>query len=221
MNGHDLEPALGHHVARHGGIDAARKQQRRPARAADGHAARARLLPGVQIGGPVAHLGPDHQVGVVHIHPQMGVALQQIVAQLGTNFRRPHREGLVRALGVDLKGFGCSERVIEIIGPGVHSLQAFFDHNAAADGSDAEHTRQTQISLVHINVVIHGRGGNGGLRLGDSELPEGGEPSPDIFHQNAFKGGAVGALERQLAVFKQNYFLHGGSSFFNGLDTNS
>ena len=66
--------------------------------------------------------------------------LQQIFAHSGTDFRRFHREALVRTLCLYLEGDGIFQLVAQIFGSGGFDLLKILVYNArAAECSDAEY----------------------------------------------------------------------------------
>ena len=68
----------------------------------------------VDVGGVVADLDHDFQLGVVHVHPQVMVLVQQVGAQLAADFGALHRVGLVGALGFHLKGADAPQRLAQV-----------------------------------------------------------------------------------------------------------
>ena len=100
MHAGQLDAPLGHHVTGYGGIDAPRDQQGRPSAGAHRHAARAGQLRRVNIGAEIADFHHHHHVGLMDVHPQMGISLQQTAAHVGADIGGFQRKLLVSTLKV-------------------------------------------------------------------------------------------------------------------------
>ena len=122
------------------------------ARAAGAYRQTARSLDlgAVDIGGMVADLDHDLQLGVVDIDPQVMVLIQQVGAQFAADLGAFHRVGLVGALGLDLKGAHTAQFLAKVglggLADGIKILGAL-DRTAELD--DAEHmgTRRNASSM--------------------------------------------------------------------------
>ena len=157
----------------------------------------------------VTNLDHDFQLGVVHIHAQVVVLVQQVGTQLAADFGAFHRVGLVGALGLDLEGAQAAQRLAQVglggLADGIKILGAL---DSAAEFDDAEHMGHAAECLVHIKAVLFWLDKNGALGLVDLELAQWLQPPADDFCQPRFKLAAVQALQRHFALIGEDEFFH-------------
>ncbi len=198
MDGDKLQPSLRHHVSGHRAVDAAGKEEGGPAAGAHRDASRAGELVPVYVGVLLPHLHRDGDLGIVHIHPQVGEAGKKQPPQLPADFRGLHGEGLVAALGVYLKGSGSGKAAGQVVrGGGTDSLPVLGDHQGGAEGGNAKNSLEPRHRFLHGNALGKGLYVNSGLAFPDVELPQAFQPPADIFNHGILKGIAVEALQDQ------------------------
>ena len=109
VDGVQREAALGRQPARDGRVDAARQQQQRAARRADGQAAGRVVLAGEHVRDVGPDLDADPQRGRVHVDGQAGRGLDGR-ADVTVDVQRALREALVGAARFDLERRGAIAR---------------------------------------------------------------------------------------------------------------
>ena len=198
-----------HAPCRHRAVDAAGQQVQRAAAGADGQTARSLDLGAVDIGGMVADLDHDLQLGVVDIDPQVMVLIQQVGAQFAADLGAFHRVGLVGALGLDLKGAHAAQFFAKVglgsLADGIKILGAL-DRTAELD--DAEHMGNAAERLVHVKAFLLRLDENGALRLIDLELAQRLQPPADNLGEPCLKLGAVQPLQCHFALIGEDDFFH-------------
>ena len=143
---------LADHVAGHGGVDAAGKQQHGLSADAAGKASGPGDLVGIE-----EHLLPDlhvhHDLGVMDIHAETGQGFQDGVAQLRIDLQGIHGIGLVGTLGMDLEGM-VSLGIFLFHEADHRFLQFLYGHDVpdlyGADAADAEDASE----LFHGVVIV-------------------------------------------------------------------
>ena len=82
MNGAEREASFCHHIPGYRAVNAARNQQKRPARGAGRHTACAFDLPAVDICVSVSYFNIHNYIGVVNVNGKVGESLEQESARL-------------------------------------------------------------------------------------------------------------------------------------------
>ena len=168
------QAAAGHTPGGDRAVDTAGKQVEGTAAGAHRQAAGGFHLGAVDVGGVVADLDHDFQLGVVHVHPQVMVLVQQVGAQLAADFGALHRVGLVGALSFHLKGADAPQRLAQV--------------GDAAEG------------LVHVQALFLRLNKDGALGLVNFELAQRLQPPADDLGQACFKLAAVQAFQGHFAL---------------------
>ena len=199
MDGDELQPPLCHHVPRHRAVDAAGKEQGRFAPRPHRDSPGPGQLALVEVGVLLSDLHRHQDVGVLHIHLQVGEPGQEQPPQLPADLRGLHGEGFVASLGLHLKGPGRRKVRRQIIrGGGTDGPPVLGDHQGRAEGHDAKDGLEPLHRLLHPDLLGEGLHVDGGLALPDVELPQGLQPPPGVFDHGVLKGVAVLALQDQL-----------------------
>ena len=195
MDGGELDAALGHHIGRHGAVDTAGDHDGSLAAGAHGHTTRAGQLLGVDIGAKVANLHHNQHFGIVDVHLQVVVVAEDVAAHLAADLGRGVGEGLVRALGVHLKGLGGGQAVAQILHGGLLDGVNILDgHTGAGESGNAEHAGDGVAGLLHIHIIVLGLDEDGGLCLAQGEIPCVAQTIAQIGHQRILKGAAIETL---------------------------
>ena len=195
------QAAAGHAPGGDGAVDTTGEQVQRTAAGTYRQAAGGFHLGAVDVGGVVANLNHDFQLGVVHIHPQVVVLVQQVSAQLAADLGTLHRVGLVSALGFHLKGSDAPQRLAQVgfggLADGVEVLGAL---HRAAHLDDAEHVRDAAEGLVHVQALFLRLDEDGALGLVNFELAQRLQPPADDLGQACFKLAAVQTFQGHFAL---------------------
>ena len=195
MHCRDLQAALGHHVAGHRAINTAGEQQQGPPAGPDGDTARAGQLIGVDIGALLPDLHGNGDLGLLHLDLEVMEAGKQVPAQLPADLRAFHREGLIAALGLHLKGAGSGKLFGKVFrGGGADDRKVLFHHAALGHGHNAEYRLQAANRLIHVHALGEGLHIGGGLGMPDLEFPQRLQAAAGVFGHDIFKGAAVEAL---------------------------
>ena len=206
LHGH---AALGHHVARHGGIDTARKQEKAAAIGANGHTARALHGAGMDVGGEIPHLHPHGHVGVMNVHPHMGAGRQYRAARLAGDLDGVQGEILIRALGLYLEGLlPCQVRGDVGLDGLQDALHILLADGGAADGHDAEDLARGGHHAVHVAKVTLRLDIDGALGAVDLEIAKGLGLAAELAEEHILEVALIRALEDDLAVFQKQDLLH-------------
>ena len=204
MDAAQLQTALGHHPAGNRGVNAAGEQQRCTTVRADRHAARTRNRTGVNKGVLFAHFNVYDEVGMVHIRTNIREQISKLAADVLADFGGGHREFLVAALGLDLKGLSCRKIGCQIVLCGRNDTleRLFRADSCAGDGRKAEHTACTFHNGIGVRIVrnlhIHDR-----LAHGDLAVCNVRHAALEVFQQTILKGFAVESLEDDLTALEQ------------------
>ena len=199
-----LQTALGHHPAGNRGVDAAGEQQRCTAVRADRHATCTRNRTGVNEGVLLAHLNVHGQVGMVHVRTNIREQISKLAADVLADLCRCHREFLVTALGLDLKGLSCRKIGCQIVLCGRDdALEGLFRaYRRAGDGREAEYAACTFHNGIGIRIIrdfnINDRLAHGDLAVGNVR-----HAALEVFQQTILKGFAVESLEDDLTALEQ------------------
>ena len=149
MDGTDLQSPFCHHISRYRAVDAAGNQQHRLAAAAHRDTARTLNLAAVDVCRIIAHLHHHHYIRLVNVHLQMRVLLEQVLTHSGTDFRRLHREALVRTFCLHLKGGSILQLLLQVFGCGAaDQLKILLHHAGAGQSGNAKHLLQVVHRLV-------------------------------------------------------------------------
>ncbi len=163
MDALDLHAALGDHIARDRGIDAAREQHRRPSARAGRQTARAGHRRTVDIGRGLADLDVDGVIRGMDIDRDIREFLGQTAADLLRDLDGVEREALVRALGLDLEALGHGQLVAEIVTDGgkdgveILLARAAAAHLRHAEDGAAGLPRTVKIAVVGQRLDIERR----------------------------------------------------------------
>ena len=199
-----LQTALGHHPAGNRGVDAAGEQQRCTAVRADRHAARTRNRTGVNKGVLLAHLNVHGQVGMVHVRTNIREQISELAADVLADLCRCHREFLVTALGLDLKGLSRRKIGCQIVLCGRNDTleRLFRADRCTGDGRKAEHTACALHNRICVRIVrnLHI---NDRLAHGDLAVCNVRHAALEVFQQTVLKGFAVESLEDDLTALEQ------------------
>ena len=103
------------HIPRHGRINASGKQQQSPAAGTYRDSAGAVNTEGIDECVLFPDLHGHSHVGVMDVHRHLRELLKYLVSQLRTDLRRLHREFLISAFGVDLKGACAVEGQCQVV----------------------------------------------------------------------------------------------------------
>ena len=175
-------------------------EHRSPTAHAGGQSAGAGHGGAMDVGGEVPHLHMHRVVRVVDVHGHLGEGLGQPSADLLGELNGVEGEGLVGALGFDLKTLGHAELVSEIRKyRGIDGVGGLFAGAAAAHGGDAEHRGAGLPGAVQIAAVALRLHIDGGLLEVDAEVAVGLHPATDVALEAVFKGAAILSLEDDLA----------------------
>ncbi len=195
MDGGQLHATAGHHPGGHGAVQPAADEHRRLAAGPHGDAPGAGLGVGVDKGVQLPHLHPDGQVGVVHVHLEVGELLQQVAAHLGGDLRGLVGEFLVAALALHFKGGDGVQLFRQILcGPPADGVQLLFADAGPDIAHHPKHLGHPLLGQVQVGLGIFGHHVHGGLPGGYGELPGRLQAAADIFQENVLKGPAVEAL---------------------------
>ena len=172
MHGGELKAPLRHHVAGHRAINTAGEQQQGPPAGPDGDAARTGQLVGVNVGALLPDLHGNGDLGLLHLYLEVMEAGKQVPAQLPADLRAFHREGLIAALGLHLKGAGSGKLFGKVFrGGGADDRKVLFHHAALGHGHNAEYRLQAANRLIHVHALGQGLHIGGGLGMPDLEFP--------------------------------------------------
>ena len=165
-----------------------------------GHAARAGNLAGVQKGLVLPDLHGQGYLGMVHVHLQVGVCFQQLVAQIPADHLRGHGETLVRPAGEDLEGLwlifiGGHETDAQ----GTDLLPALLAAGGHGHGMDAKDLLEPL--GVFLQMLLRQVVDEDAPLLPDHMGSGVGEGFLDLLHQLALEEGAVEPLQMDLRVF--------------------
>ena len=169
MDALDLHAALGDHIARDRGIDAAREQHRRPSARAGRQTARAGHRRAVDIGRGLADFDVDGVIRGMDIDRDIREFLGQTAADLLRDLDGVEREALVRALGLDLEAPGHGQLVAEIVADGgkdgveILLARAAAAHLRHAEDGAAGLPRAIKITVVGQRLHIERRLDDGDL----------------------------------------------------------
>ena len=195
------QAAAGHTPGGDRAVDTAGKQVEGTAAGAHRQAAGGFHFGAVDVGGVVADLDHNFQLGVVHVHPQVMVLVQQVGAQLPADFGALHRVGLVGALGFHLKGADAPQRLAQVgfggLADGVEVLGAL---HRAAHLDDAEHVGDAAEGLVHVQALFLRLDKDGALGLVYFKLAQRLQPPADDLGQACFKLAAVQTFQGHFAL---------------------
>ncbi len=154
LQGH---PPLGDHPGGHRGVDPPGQQGDRPAVDAHRQAARPRLRVGVDEGGVVPDLDVDGELRVVDVHLQIGVQVVQLSPHILAELDGGHGEGLVRPLGLHLKGAGDGQLVPQVFpGGGQNGVLVLVTGPGPGQTHHAEHLFQGLPGPVHVAASLMG-----------------------------------------------------------------
>ena len=199
-----LQTALGHHPAGNRGVNAAGEQQRCTAVRADRHAACTRNRTGVNEGVLLAHLNVYGQVGMVHVRTNIREQISKLAADVLADLCRCHREFLVSALGLDLKGLSRRKIGCQIVLCGRNDTleRLFRADRCTGDGRKAEHTACALHNRICVRIVrnLHI---NDRLAHGDLAVCNVRHAALEVFQQTVLKGLAVQSLEDDLTALEQ------------------
>ena len=188
-------PPLGDHPGGHRGVDSPGQEGDRPAIDAHRQAACPGLGLGVDVGGVVPHLDIHGELRVVHVHLQVVVGLVELAPHVLAELNGGHGEGLVRPLGLHLKGSGGTQfRIQEFFGGGQDSVLVLLTGPGQGQAHDAEDLLQGLIGPQHIAAVVLGLHIGGRLAGVHPELAVGVEAAVDVGLELVLKAAAVQAL---------------------------
>ena len=199
-----LQTALGHHPAGNRGVNAAGEQQRCTAVRADRHAARTRNRTGVNEGVLLAHLNVHDEVGMVHVRTNIREQISKLAADVLADFGGGHREFLVTALGLDLKGLSRRKIGCQIVLCGRNDAleRLFRADRCTGDGGKAEYAACALHNRICVRIVrnlyINDR-----LAHGDLAVCNVRHAALEVFQQTILKGFAVESLEDDLTALEQ------------------
>jgi len=163
----------------------------------------------VDIGGAVADLDHNLQLGLVHVHAQVVVLVQQVSAQFAADLGAFHRVIFIGALGLDLKGAHTAKLLAQVglggLADGVKVLGAL---DGAAHLDDAEHAGDAAEGLVHIQPFLLRLDKDGALRGIDAEFAQRLQPPADNFDEAGFKLAAVKTLEGNFTLIGHKNLFH-------------
>ena len=200
VDGGEGHAPLGDHVPGHGAVDAAGDQEHGLSVGAHGHAAGAGDLPGIEKGLVLADLHGQRDLGMVHVHLQVGIGLEQLPAQLPTDHLRGHGKPLVRPAGEDFKGFG----LVPIGGhePNAQGADLFPGlFPAGGDGYGVDAKDFLKPPSVFLQMLLRQIVDEDAPLLPHHMGPDVRQGFLDFLHQLALEEGAVEPLQVYLRVF--------------------
>ena len=202
------QPPFGHHPGGHGAVDPSREQgdggppypHRQSAGAGGGV--------GVDIGGKIPDLHVDHHLGSVHIRLDVGEGLVEFSAHKLGQLDGGHGKGLIRPLGLHLKGAGGHQIVPEVgFGGFQNGLGGFLTGLGPGEPHRPEQAAEGFKGPVQVTAGLLGLHVGDGLAGVNAELAVWLQPATGVAHEALLEGPAVEALEDHLAHFQQKDFL--------------
>ena len=156
----------------------------------------------------LAHLDLDYNVGSANVYLESGHLGENDSTDRVRDFGRAEREGLVRALCLDLEGLKTCQELRNIkSGYFRNALHILFGDRTARDRRNAEHLGRRLEHSVDVAVVRERLDVYRALRGGNAEASESLGAEAKLLAKLIFKKSAVCALEHDLAVFTKQNFL--------------
>ena len=153
-------------------------------------------------GGPLINV--YGQVGMVHVRTNIRKQISKLAADVLADLCRCHREFLVAALGLDLKGLSCRKIGCQIVLCGRNDTleRLFRADRCTGDGRKAEHTACALHNRICVCIVrnLHI---NDRLAHGDLAVCNVRHAALEVFQQTVLKGFAVESLEDDLTALEQ------------------
>ena len=209
MDGFQFQPALRHHVPGNRGIDPPGEQEHPAPGAPERQPAGAFFLPGVEVGGVLAHLDPHHGVRVMEIHLQSMCGGEDGTAHAGGDLGGVQGEGFVGALGVDAERAGAGEFLRQVVArDAADVVDVLLRDGGTRDADDAEHVAGALVHTVEIRLVVQRFDINGGLRVMNFKSAVVPGATAQFFRQSALEGGLVRAFQHEFSVLAKNDFFH-------------
>jgi hypothetical protein len=132
---------------------------------------------------------------MMHVYPQVGKLLQQVVAHLSGDLWRFVGKVLVAALTLHLKGRSGFQLFGQVLPrPLADGSEIFFAHTRPGIAHHAEHLGNALLRQVQVGGGILGLHIDGGLPGGYGKVSGILQAAADIFQENVLKGFAVQAL---------------------------
>ena len=146
---------------------------------------------------------------MVDVHLQVVIGLMELPAHILAELDGGHGEGLVRPLGLHLKGAGGAELVVQkFLGAGQDGVLVLPAGAGQGQTHDAEHVLQGLIGPLHIAALAYGLHVGGRLPGVHPELAEGTETAVEVGLELVLEAAAVEPLEDHLTQLEQNDFVH-------------
>ena len=201
LQGH---PPLGHHPGGHGAVNPPGQEGDRLAPHPHRQAAGAGGGVPVDVGGKVPHLHVDGELRVVHVRLDVGEGLVELPPHVLGELDGGQGEGLVRPLGLHLKGPGGHQVVVEVgLGGFEDGLGGLFAGLGPGQAHHPEQAGEGGEGPVHVAPGLLGLHVGDGLAGVDAELAVLLQPAAGVAHEPLLKGAAVEALEDHLSHLEQ------------------
>ena len=162
----------------------------------------------MDIGGKIPDLHVDHHLGSVHIRLDVGEGLVEFSAHKLGQLDGGHGKGLIRPLGLHLKGAGGHQIVPEVgFGGFQNGLGGFLTGLGPGEPHRPEQAAEGFKGPVQVTAGLLGLHVGDGLAGVNAELAVWLQPATGVAHEALLEGPAVEALEDHLAHFQQKDFL--------------
>ena len=204
MHRNEAHAALRDKISADRAVDAAGEERDGAAVTSHGHAARAGLGLGMDVGRHFAHLEVDGELGVMHFGVRVRIRLGEETTDVLTQLNAREREALIRPLGLDLEGGDGAHIVAEILDRLLcNDVLVLFAGGRARDRGEAEDLLCRLERGVEIGLLVARLHIKRGLAAGDLVLADVLEPPAEVIHQLLFKKALVQTLKEQLAGLEQ------------------